>query len=153
MPDKIPIVVHYLWVAHIAVLVWIIVLALLLAFLHKTNAIPSISSFQAFVTQIDSRGGNIVVLVFFTSWILVEIHWGRLPINFWTGTAFGGFAGALFKTMTGGGSTSRTGDAGGNGVTTVDSTSTSTTTKKATTVPDAPPVVPATNTASVTKFP
>jgi len=106
------IVVHYLWTTHFAVLVWIVILTSLYGHLQRTNALPSMSSFQAFTTQIDSRGGNIVVLVFFVSWCLVEVHWGRVPMNFWTGTVFGAFAGALLKTMTGGGSASRGGDNG-----------------------------------------
>src|SRR5271169_6084672 len=111
MSSYAPVVLHYLWAAHFAVLVWIITLAILYSHLAKRNRLPTVASFQAFTTQIDSRGGNIVALSFFVCWTLIEIHWGRLPQNFWTGQASGAFIGALLKTMTGGGSVSRTGDA------------------------------------------
>lgn len=141
-------VFQYLWSAHFAVLLWIIILLLLFVYLHRAGAIPQMSSFQAFTTQIDSRGGNIVVLAFFTSWCLVEVHWGRMPQNFWTGTVFGAFAGALLKTMTGGGSAARGGDITANGGTVTATSKTTTATEVTKT--DPAPVTPATPTTPTT---
>ena len=139
---------HFLVASHFHLLIWTLVILSFYSYLQGHNRLPSISGFQAFVSSFNSRGGNIVVLSFFTGWILVEVHWGIMPLNFWTGTAFGAFAGALLKTMTGGGSAARGGDIVPNGGTVTATSKTTTATEVTKT--DPAPVTPATPTTPAT---
>ena len=139
---------HFLVASHFHLLIWTLVILSFYSYLQGHNLLPSISGFQAFVSSFNSRGGNILVLSFFIGWILVEVHWGMMPLDFWTGTAFGAFAGALLKTMTGGDSTVRGGDITANGgmVTATSKTTTATEVTKTDPAPVTPttPATPAT---------
>ena len=131
---------HFLVASHFHLLIWTLVILSFYSYLQGHNLLPSISGFQAFVSSFNSRGGNILVLSFFIGWILVEVHWGMMPLDFWTGTAFGAFAGALLKTMTGGDSTVRGGDITANGGTVTATSKTTTATEVTKT--DPAPVTP-----------
>jgi len=102
--------VHYLWSIHLGLFVWMVVLLMLYSYLYREGHVPTIGTMQQAVALLDSRGGNILVLALFTGAVLMAINYEKMPLNFWTGTAFGAFSGALLKTMTGGSSTGRTGD-------------------------------------------
>jgi hypothetical protein len=97
----------------------IMLVALLL--LMVTKRLPTPEGFEHFLTSLNSKGGNILILSFFTyvslqqtiRWLyhiieMVELHHlnesnaiATLGIQFLTTTAFGMFAGALISTLTG----------------------------------------------------
>lgn len=107
-------------------------LILLLAVMQWKQKLPSVSSLQDVTSIVNSRGGNILwlgffallffgVSVWFGFWVINKITDGKLAtdnavmsilVSWLTGTAFGGAFGAMLKTMTGEGSTSRRSDYG-----------------------------------------
>jgi hypothetical protein len=86
-----------------------------------TKRMPSVEHMKEFATILNSKGGNIFVLMVMSLWFFILgmrffyyslglIVQGKLTpdnavllmgVTFITGSAFGGFSGALLKTMTG----------------------------------------------------
>lgn len=116
------------WVVYIA----IYSLILLLGVMQWFCKLPSVKSFQDVTATVNSRGGNIIWLGFFSIlffivsvwlffWVMNKISEGKLTtdnavmmmcLTWLTGGAFGSAFGAMLKTMTGEGSTSRRSDYG-----------------------------------------
>lgn len=107
--------------------------------LQARGKTPSVSSLQDLASAINSRGGNIIVLLGLTLifhltgmrfiyYVIGQIELGKvtasdaivaLGVTYITGTCFGGAFGALLKTMTGESSKARsTDDRNGDGGTT-----------------------------------
>jgi hypothetical protein len=119
--------------------------------------LPKADSIQSLLAALNSRGGNILILSAFSVYffhhsiklfyMLLDMvrqqqltqdnAFALMGLQFVTSTAFGGFSGALLKTMTGESSKARTTD-GVDGTTTSTSTTTSTVNKSST-----PPVIQA----------
>lgn len=121
--------------------VWIPVVffVILWAIMQWQGKLPSVSSIQHFVSIINSRGGNIVILslgaVYFfrySMYIFTDLlnmvrdktisednAFALMAIQFVTTSAFGGAMGALLKTMTGESSTARSTDKIPPGTTTI----------------------------------
>ena len=100
------------------------------------NRLPSIDTFQKFVSVLNSRGGNILILAVFSLYFFrgaMHLVYHLLAMQqdvitkqdsivmtamgFVTGTAFGGAWGAMLKSMTGSESQTRAADGGNNGKT------------------------------------
>lgn len=105
-------------------------------FMQWHGRLPSTDSIQEFITMLNSRGGNILVLTclsmyFFKYAVYLFFHllqltregkitpdnaFALMAVQFLTTTAFGGFSGALLKTMTGESpAPARNGNGNGNG--------------------------------------
>lgn len=139
---------------------------------------PAADSIQKFVSVINSRGGNIIVLlgasIYFFKYsmylffdlitkignktITPDNAIALMAIQFITTSAFGGAMGALLKTMTGESSTARKGDSStgnngngnGNGDGSSQTNSSSTiTTSKSTVTSSIPGILPVTNASNV----
>lgn len=104
---------QYLFIFYSLFAVFLVLLAL--------RRLPTVASIQALATMLNTRGGNILVLVLF-SWFffvqamrlmyqlvwMVQTHkltadnaFAQVGLQFVTSSAFGGAFGALLKTMTG----------------------------------------------------
>ena len=112
----------------------VVYFSLLLTILQWKSKLPPVSTVQDLAAAVNSRGGNILVLAFFsvgffwsalkfTYWIIARASDGKITVEnsvamaaftWMTGSAFGGAFTSMVKAMTGESSKARQSDTNGN---------------------------------------